>query len=383
MKTRFLTEFMVCAGAAALASTAIAQEAELVPHDSSLQTTNSQFARFTPTAEPNRDRIDYAVWDDVLSYVVFRMGRSLRETAGRPDPGLGSRRMYGHDSRYRLEGNRVLFSFFDADLKATFSAYRLDLEETGAAVNINQLGRNEQLAYWINLHNVALVEQIALNWPVRQPREIMIDGVPLDDARFITVQGVRLSPKDIRTKIVYPNWKDPKVIYGFWRGDIGGPSIQGDAFNSDNVGRLLERGATDFINSLRGAQKRGDRLQVSTIYEEARNFYFTDWEKDLRNHIAQYAKDDVAEVLANTTRSEAVIAEADIADMAGGVREPSYSNVTRDGTQISFRVPQGMARLLSEQQRKFEKILREGRTGTVIFNDIQLPGEDPVSNEVQ
>ena len=42
-----------------------------------------------------------------------------------------------------------------------------------------------------------------------------------------------------------------------------------------------------------------------------------------------------------------------------------------------------MARLLSEQQRKFEKILREGRTGTVIFNDIQLPGEDPVSNEVQ
>jgi hypothetical protein len=383
MKIRSSAGIVAIFGVASLATSAVAQLAEQPAINSLEHSTDAQFDRFVPSATPNPNRVDYAVWDDVLSYVVFRMGKSLRETAGRPDPGLGSRRMYGHDSRYRLEGNRVLFSFFDEELKATFTEYRRDLEETGAAVSIGQLSRNEQLAYWINLHNVAMVEQISLNWPVRQPREIEIDGLPLDEAKFITVQGIRLSPNDIRTKIIYPNWKDPKVIYGFWRGDIGGPSIQGDAFNADNVGRLLERGAADFVNSLRGTQKLGGKLQVSTIYEEARPFYFNNWESDLRNHLSQYADAEVGEILSKTNSTQAEIAEYDIADLAGGMREPSYSNITSDGSSTSFRIPQGMARLLTEQQRKFEKILREGRTGTVIFNDIQLPGEDSTSNEVQ
>ena len=383
MKFQSIAGIMAIFGAASLATSAVAQLAEQPAINSLEHSTDAQFDRFVPSATPNPNRIDYAVWDDVLSYVVFRMGKSLRETAGRPDPGLGSRRMYGHDSRYRLEGNRVLFSFFDEELKATFTEYRRDLEETGGAVGIGQLSRNEQLAFWINLHNVAMIEQIALNWPVRQPRQIEIDGIPLDEARFITVQGVRLSPKEIRTRIVYPNWKDPRVIYGFWRGDIGGPSIQGDAFNADNVGRLLDRGAKDFINSLRGTQKLGEKLQVSNIYEEARPFYFRNWESDLRSHISQFAEEEVGRILAKTNVTRAEITEYDIADLAGGVREPSYSNITSNGSSTSFRIPQGMARLLTEQQRKFEKILREGRTGTVIFNDIQLPGEENASNEVQ
>lgn len=383
MKSYILTGVITGLSMLAATGTASAQDADLAVQPSIRQATDTEFTQFAPGNEPIQHKIDYSVLDDVLSYVVFRMGKSLREAPGRPEPSLGSRRLYGHDSRYRLEGNRVLFSFFDADLKGVFSEYRRDLEATGASLDISRLGRNEQLAYWINLHNVAVVEQIALNWPIRQPREITIGGVPLDEAKFITVQGVQMSPKDIRTKIVYPNWKDPKVIYGFWRGDIGGPSIQGDAFNADNVGRLLERGATDFINSLRGTQKLGERLQVSTIYDEARPFYFPDWERDLRGHLSQYAQDDVNEIIAKTNLTEAEITEYDIADMAGGVREPTYSNVTVDGKAVSFRIPQGMARLLTEQQRKFEKILHEGRTGTVIFNDIQLPGEEPVTNEVE
>jgi len=80
-----------------------------------------------------------------------------------------------------------MFSFLDSDVIASFTEYRQDLERTADIVDIQALSRNEQLAYWINLHNVALIEQIANAWPVRQPREIMVSGVPLDEARFITV----------------------------------------------------------------------------------------------------------------------------------------------------------------------------------------------------
>lgn len=223
------------AAAALLAAPALAQtppgEAEL--------------ARFAPSQNPTNDGIDYSIWDEAMKNIVISMGPSLRESAPRPDPSFGTRRQYGHVSRYRLEGTRVMFSFLDADVIASFTEYRKDLENTADLVDIQSLSRNEQLAYWINLHNVAMVEKIGENWPIRQPRDILIDGAPLEDARFITVQGMALSPRDIRERIVYANWKNPVVIYGFWRGEIGGPAIQRTAFDGRDIAGQLEMSARE------------------------------------------------------------------------------------------------------------------------------------------
>ena len=344
-----------------------------------------QFATFTPSNTPNNDKIDYSIWDEAMKSLVISMGPSLRETAGSPPPSFGTRRQYGHVSRYRLEGTRLLFSFLDADIIASFTEYRKDLEATADKIDIQKLSRNEQLAYWINLHNVAMIEQIAQEWPVRQPREIMVDGVPLNDAKFITVEGIGMSPRDIREKIVYKNWKNPMVIYGFWRGEIGGPSIQREAYNADNVSRLLDRTARDFVNSLRGTQKLGDTLQVSTFYQEAGPYYFPNFAADLREHLARFADTETSEILAATSKTEAVVSEPDIADLAGGVREPTYQNVESNGVSTSFRIPQSMGALLAQREQKFQKIIREGRTGTVTFSNITLPGdpEDKDTGEVE
>lgn len=338
---------------------------------------------FAPSPQPGTGSIDYSLWTEAMKNLVVSMGPSLRETAGTRQPGFGSRRIWGHTSRYRLEGTRIMFSFLDQDVIATFGEYRRDLEATADKVDIQSLSRNEQLAYWINLHNVALVEQIANAWPIRRPREFEIDGVPLDEAKFITVEGVKLSPRDIRTRIVYPNWRDPNVIYGFWRGEIGGPSIPSEAFNSQNLLRLLDRGATDFVNSLRGTQKLGDTLQVSTLYAEAAPFYFPNFEADLRAHLAAHASEDVEELLATTDQIEAVIEEPDIADLAGGRREPNLNFVSTNGISQSFRIPQSMAQLLSQRERKFERLRREERGVTVTFEPLNLPGDEKDKNEIE
>ena len=369
------TALLAAAALAALAAPAAAQ-AQAAPSE-------AQLATFIPSQNPNNDGIDYSIWDEAMKNIVVSMGPSLRESAPRPDPSFGTRRQYGHVSRYRLEGTRVMFSFLDRDVIASFSEYRRDLENTATIVDIQALPRNEQLAYWINLHNVALVEQIALAWPIRQPREILIDGVPLDEARFITVEGIKLSPRDIREKIVYRHWKDPAVIYGFWRGEIGGPSLQREAFNAENVGRLLVRGAADFVNSLRGTQELGGRLQVSELYKEAAPFFFPDFERDLRAHLARYSDEKTSALLASTSGAEPVVAEYDIADLEGGVREPSYQNITSNGVSTSFRIPQSMAALLKERETKFQEIIRQGRTGTVTFSNIDLPGDPADKSEVK
>jgi len=333
---------------------------------------DSEFKRFHPKTERISTKIDYSMWDEALEYFVFRMGRSIREGAPSVEPGMGTRRVYGHQSRFRLEGNRVIFSYLEDEVKTALAEYRRDLENTGSFVDIAKLSRNEQLAFWINLHNVAVIEQIALEYPVSQPSRIRVNGsdLPLDETPFITVAGISMSPKDIRTKIVFPNWKDPKVIYGFFRGEIGGPSIMPNAFNADNVGELLNDSAVEFVNSLRGTQKNGSRLDISEIYEEARPFFFSNWETDVKAHLLDYSNDQVTKIIENSGEVRANVYETDISDLTNGERDPNYGYVIKGDRPAGIRVPSAIVRLLTEHNQKIEKIIKrsdvEGRV--TVFN---------------
>lgn len=346
---------------------------------------SADFAQFAPRDGEVATRLDFSVWDKALHWFVLRMGPSLREYAAHPEPTSGSRIVYGHDSGYRMEGNRVAFSFMTPDVIQSLTDYRRDLEELPDKVPLERLGRNEQLAYWINLHNVAMIEQIALAYPVSQPASIRLPGsdLPLDESRFITVSGVKLSPKDIRTRIVFPNWHDPKVIYGFWHGDIGGPSIDRDAYTSANVGELLDDSAHEFVNSLRGTQRKGDTLLVSRLYSEAAPFYFPDFDGDLRTHLRKYSDTEVAALLDATNSVDARIEEADIADLSKGERQPDYSNLVINDQTPSVRIQGAIARFLAERGQKLDRVLRErGFSGKVIV----LPGTADTpqeSDEVQ
>lgn len=340
---------------------------------------DARFVKFVPKANPVGTQIDYTIWDEALNYFVFRMGKSIRESAPRPEPGLGTRRIYGHDSRFRMEGNRVIFSYLEDEIIASLTEYREDLERTGDIVDISTLSKNEQLAFWINLHNTAIIEQIALAYPVSQPISLKIgdSGLTLDEAPFITVAGVQMSPKDIRTKIVYPNWSNPKVIYGFFRGEIGGPSIQNEAYKARNVSELLDKTGKDFVNSLRGTQKSGSNLLVSEIYEEARPYFFPEWPTDLKAHLRSFADTDLASILDETSSVRANIYEHDIADLANGERDPNYGYLLVDGQPRGERVPTAIARLLQERSNKVEKLIKRndlvGLVTLILFDDPANP----------
>ncbi|MEM9310988.1 MAG: DUF547 domain-containing protein [Pseudomonadota bacterium] len=337
-----------------------------------------RFDIFTPTKTPVLHRIEYEIWDFALKQLVISMGPSTRQTARPAQQMIGTRQRQGHNSRYRLEGSMLGFFFLDDRAIASFGEYRRELQSVADTLDISTLPRNEQLAFWLNLHNVAMVEKIAENWPFRQPRSLEINGVVLDDAKFITVRGVTMSLREIRENIVYANWRDPKVLYGFWRGEIGAPSLERAAFTGPNVSSLLSLKAEEYINSLRGTQKRGKTLDVATIYEEVSDFYFPDFATDIRAHIAEYANEDVAKILAKTTETQASIREYDIADLNGGRRDSIAMVNAGSG------VPYSVGQLIIQRQRKLDRIERkEGRTGRVYFTEITLPGQDPNAGQVE
>ena len=375
---RFNTAFLTVGALALLpASNALAQQQQQAQADTA-EAAGNPFAIFTPTTDPIRHRIDYDVYDFALKNLVVSMGPSTRSRPFASNGPLGTRLRQGHNSRYRLEGSMVGFSFFSAEVTDSFGEYRRELVEVANSLDISSLPRNEQLAFWFNLHNVTMLEFIAREYPVRQPREIMVDGVHFEEAPIFDIRGVSLSLKDIREKIVFANWRSPKVIYGFWRGEIGGPALEREAFTGSNVGSLLDLAAEDFVNSLRGTQKNGDTLEVSTLYQDAARFYFPDFAADVRAHIASYANEDVAEILEQTQLTRASIREWDVADLSGGARGANYLASSRPG------LTPGAAQLLSERQQKLDTMERRDiPTGRVIFSNIDLPGDPPNKNAVE
>ena len=123
----------------------------------------SQFSVFAPKRQTMSSKIDYQVWDTALENIVLRLGQSVRIRAKRPDALVGTRSITGHKSAYRLEAAGSHFYLTD-EYRTGLTAYRQDLERIANDVDITKLSKKEQLAFWLNLHNVTLIEQIALNY---------------------------------------------------------------------------------------------------------------------------------------------------------------------------------------------------------------------------
>lgn len=349
------------------------------------------FAQFTPGAERNNDQLDWQHWDEALRWMVIPMGPSLRQGAARVDPPTGTRRIYGHEARFRLEGNRVAFSYLTPDMIAALGAYRADLEQLGGKLDIASLPRNEQLAFWLNLHNVAVIEALARAYPLASPQDRTFgpNNAALDDAKLVTIAGVNLSPRDIRERIVYPNWRDPKVIYGFWRGAIGGPSIQRIAFNGENVDQLLALAGEEFVNSLRGVEAWGRSLRVSPVYQEATQFYFPD-DAAIRGHLSKFANEEVKELLGRYDRIAYNRFASDLADLDRGETDPNLlpkevidckvNGCIAGGSSVGgpqpISVNPAVQRLIRERAEKLARASRKGvRIGTVLVGGSS--GESP------
>lgn len=374
-RTLILASLAACSAPLAAQSSAEAAQASA--------TNESDFAKFVPRPSGKSTQIDYSFLDEALEFMVLRMGPSTRQGMGRPDPGMGTRRVYGHESRVRLEGNRIVFSYLTEEQIAPLTEYRQDLERLGSELDIATLSRNEQLAYWMNLHNVAVIEQIAVHYPIQSPSRMKLgpSKTPLDETPFITVAGVAMSPKDIRTKIVFPNWDDANVIYGFFRGEVGGPSVQRRAFTGKNMAELLGLSSKEFVNSLRGVEAFGDNLLVSAIYEEAASFFFPQLGDAFRTHLLRHADEEVAGLIGRKPGIKINQYENTVADLAAGDREPSYSYVETDGLAQRTRVSPSVARFLGERYEKYEKLRREGLLqGRVIVLPMQNADENATSN---
>jgi antitoxin (DNA-binding transcriptional repressor) of toxin-antitoxin stability system len=345
-------------------------------------------AAFAPQPQSLRTRLDYSIYNDALNYSVLPLGQSTRRYMGKPDLTVGSRFRTGHTSPYRLEGSRISFSLLNDEYKGAIHEYRLDLERIGNEIDIVRLSRNEQLAFWFNLHNIVMIDQITQNYPVKRPSRMKVGGVPVDDAKLITLKGTPLSLRDIRERIVYPNWPNPNVIYGFFRGDIGSPALRDYAFTADNLGRALAETGAEFVNALRGFNEGSKTRNVSRVYDEAKAFYFPNFEADLEAHLLRHAREEVQAEIRSGKPMKIDSYDEVVADLVGGERERIATARVQSATGDQ-RISRELFNTLRELNQK-RKTLRTRDlliSDSVIIEDIETPSReydpnvDPASSE--
>lgn len=337
---------------------------------------------FSSYDDSNQTQIDYQAWTHILSNIVFDVGHSDRRPAMSRGVVTGTLINPESSSRYRHETNRVVYHLMEDIHDESLSQYRQELEALPDQVPLSGLSSNEQLAYWLNLHNAVLIDELNKAYPVRRVDRLRIDGDPLFDAKIISVQGQSLSLNDIRFRIVAQQWQDPRVMYGFFLGAVGGPSLRDEAFTGRRVWSQLESNAREFVNALRGVDEVWGNPRLSPLYED-NAMLFPGGRDQLVSHLQSFALEEVSPLVAEISADPAYLDfDWSIADLTNGrngcsgalgtVNLDVVSGDTRTSAAIDCNTlpPQALNLMEVVIQRRLE-FLRSGQLGRVVVRDIE------------
>lgn len=273
--------------------------------------------------DPNsRFTINYGDVDAILNaMVVMDRSRSVQEVAV-PSMAPTGTRMNSRISRSTSrEGNRFRFEAFQGNeaYRVLLRDVRRSLEAIPSSIAMEHFSRTEQLAYWLNLHNITLIDELLRVYPERNLKQELQGKDGILDEKVLNVAGISLSLNDIRHTILVQNYNsNPLVLFGLFEGTFGGPDIRNAAYTGENVRRHLENNARAYINSNRGAVLyKSSTFSVSGLYERNRE-YFPRFEADLKVHLMRYMGLPERRSLRLATAFKPNIDNWTIADVQGG-----------------------------------------------------------------
>jgi Protein of unknown function, DUF547 len=269
------------------------------------------------------DGSKYAInYDDLtalLKTVVVDVGRSTRRVA-QAAPDVTGTRMKSKIKRTANEGNRFYFETFEDDEEARQFLRNIQdsLEQLPAEAPLEHFSRDEQLAYWLNLYNVTVLNEIIAVYPKKNLKKLFRGKNSIFSRKLLTVASVPLSLNDIQFTILKQNYdNNPLIVYGLYQGIIGGPNIRKTAYSGADVYRALEDNAYEFVNSNRGTFGRDERtFRVSSLYDRNRT-YFPRFDADLPEHLLNYLEGKERTALQAASKLKPDIDDWSVTDLGG------------------------------------------------------------------
>ena len=273
----------------------------------------------TPSSELS---INYDDIDSLLKISVLNTGRSNKIKAKRSIANIGTRLKAKVNRLTANEGNRFYFEGFkEKKAKELFSKIRKSLEQLPTDAPLKYFSKEEQLAYWLNLYNVTMLDEIIKVYPKGKLKDFLTDNDSILNKKLLTVSGIKLSLNDIQYKILKEKYhNDPLIIYGLYQGIIGGPNIRKEAYTGKNVYSALKSNANEFVNSNRGVYAdRKKLIRVSSLYRRNED-YFPNFKSDLKKHLLTYLEGYTRRQLEDSNKIKPNINDWKITDLYGTTR---------------------------------------------------------------
>lgn len=280
--------------------------------------------------------IDYADLDYVLDAAVLMSGPPSRKKSKASSSSVSTRLKNNYNQLTTNAGNRIFFEEFKKrpDMAAIISRIRMSLQSVPAEIPLNSLSKKEQIAYWLNLYNVVVIDEINKVYPLKNLEEFVSAKDGLLARKIINAGGVQLSLNDIQYGVLKQKYPDEVlVIYGLYQGYIGSPSIRKYAYTGANLNRSLQFNANDFINTNRGTYPSGKIFRVAGFYQRNAS-YFPDFATDLRSHLREYLREDEIPLLDESQQLVADINDWTVTDIYGTSRNYGGGAATNDAALL-------------------------------------------------
>lgn len=265
------------------------------------------------------------LYDDLtqlLKVSVIDMGRSKKKRLKSSQASIGTRMKSSRNAYTALESNRFYFEAYrDDKSRAMLTKIRKSLEFLSQELPISSFSEKEQLAYWLNLYNVTVLEQLTQLYPIKRIEDEITDDDSFFNKKLLNISGHNISLNYIHHEILLKKFgKNKDVMYGLYQGNIGSPNIRREAYTAKQVIWQLEANATEFINSNRGVFKgKKNRLRVSRFYEQNKSL-FPNFKEDLSKQLLYYATGPIRYAIEDASSIKTDIENWSITDLYGTSR---------------------------------------------------------------
>lgn len=126
---------------------------------------------------------------------------------------------------------------------------------------------NQQLAFWLNLYNALVIDQVLARYPLASIRPVIF-GIPnwiaffrFFQRKIYQIGDQKYSLNDIEHGIIRPQFRDPRIHFALVCAAVGCPLLRNEAYQPEYVQTQLDDDAHRFINN---PDKVCD--QVSVLY---------------------------------------------------------------------------------------------------------------------
>ncbi|MFT5542990.1 MAG: hypothetical protein ACI97K_002365 [Glaciecola sp.] len=301
------------------------------------QSNTEKYAKFSEFTENSKLEMDFSIVDQLLHAGVMNMGPSTRAWARKQPPSTGTRFTQTVDRATENEANRFFYENLKKDQEKILKL-RKELETIPSLTPLNQYTKEAQLAYWLNLYKVTLINELAVIYPLNNLKPVLTGEKSILDKKTLSVDNVQLSLNDIHYRILpvlYP--ESTLYIYGLHQGIKGSPNIRNKAFTARDVKQKLKENAQEFVNSNRGTQFNGGEgvIRVSSFYKRNSQL-FPDFNNSVKLHLLQFADTSSYELIKNATSVNANISNWRINDFYGSLRRRDIGLYVNSGDGNRF-----------------------------------------------